>query len=329
MKLFVSRLCGELGSINQWYLRQVPGSVGKIKVVKQLSGAEDEIVLDEAPGVSTVPLKGFDVAAYFEALDVKGLRAPGRRLIHVPEITSTQDVLRDKFDGWDGWRLAIVTDRQLQGRGRGENKWVSPEGCLMWSFQVIQTNGTFLSMLQYLVALALVKAVKRLPGGDRVAELVKIKWPNDLYCCLPKEVPAKIGGILCQSTYFQGQFVVTIGVGVNVTNDAPTRCLRQLFEPSPEDVSREALLAIFFTVLEPMLEEFERNGFSSFKSDYELHWMHSQQKLQLESGVEVVVEGLTDQGLLQACDVKSGLRYELQPDGNSLDWFKGLIIKRK
>lgn len=333
MKLFVSRSCGELASISQWYHRQGPGKVGKIKLVKDFSpDPKDEFVIEEAAppvvAAKAPETTAFDVSAYFAALDVMGLRAPGRRLVYVPETRSTQDVLRDDFDGWEGWRIAMVADRQLQGRGRGGNSWVSPQGCLMWSFQVIQTNGTTLPMMQYLVALALVKALKRIPGGSRVAEVVKIKWPNDLYCCLPGEVAAKLGGILCQSSYFLGQFVVTIGVGLNVTNDAPTRCLRQLFEPSPSDISRETMLAAFFTVLEPMLDEFDRTGFASFKSEYERHWMHSQQQLQLDDGSRVVVEGLTDAGLLQACDLQTGVRHELQPDGNSLDWFQGLLKKK-
>lgn len=331
MKLFVSRSCGELSSIQQWYHRQRTGTVGKVKMVAENPSSENEFALCEAPPTLLPAVSAensFDVARYFDALDVKGLRAAGRRLLYVSETRSTQEVLRDDFDGWEGWRLAMVTDRQLQGRGRGGNSWVSPIGCLMWSFQVIQTNGTNLPMLQYLVGLALIKAVKRLPGGARVAEQVKIKWPNDLFSCVAGESPVKLGGILCQSSYFLGQFVVTIGVGVNVTNEAPTKCLRQLFEPSPQDVSRETLLAAFFTVFEPMLDEFDRSGFSAFKSEYEQNWMHSQQKLVLEDGSRVVVEGLTDSGMLQACDLETGVRHELQPDGNSLDWFQGLI-KRK
>lgn len=343
MKLFVSKSYGELASIKQWYYRQkAVQAVGKVRLVESEKGisssGDDELLtveLVEAPSYSPASSSSsasslsFDAGRYFCALDVQGLRAAGRRLLVADATRSTQEVLQEHCAGWEGWRIAMVADRQTAGRGRGENAWSSPIGCLMTSFQVVQTQGARLPMLQYLVALALVKAVKRLPGGVRVAEQIKIKWPNDLYCCVPEETPVKLGGILCQSSYFLGQFTVTIGFGVNVTNEHPTKCLKQLFEPSPEDVSRETLLAAFFTVFEPMLDEFDRSGFSSFKAEYEHHWMHSQQKLTLEDGSTVVVEGLTDEGLLQACDLKTGLRHELQPDGNSLDWFKGLVKKKR
>jgi biotin--protein ligase len=184
-------------------------------------------------------------------------------------------------------------------------------------------------MLQYLVALAAVRAVRRLPGGATAAERLRIKWPNDLYAAGESEQqpPAKLGGILCQSSYWQGQFVVTVGVGLNVTNAEPSARLQQLFGDRPEGATREGLLAAFFSVFEEMLDVFDRDGFAPFVADYERSWMHGGQRLQLEDGTRVTVEGLAPQGLLRARDER-GATYELHPDGNSLDWFKGLVKKK-
>ncbi len=312
-----------------WHARQPAGKAGKVHLVRAAPQRDAEVqVLEEGDAFDPAGLQ-FDVRRYYGALDVRGLRAAGRRLIVAAETTSTQEVLRGPlFDGWEPWRLVFVADQQRAGRGRGANTWVSPSGCLMWSFQVVQTDGTRLPMLQYVVALAVVRALRRLPGGDEAAARLRIKWPNDLYAA-PGEangVPAKVGGILCQSTYWRNQFVVTVGVGLNVTNAEPSVRLQQLFA-NPDNVSRETVLAAFFTVFEEMLDVFEREGFVPFVREYEQQWMHSQQRLHLEDGTEVVVEGLTRQGLLQARD-NAGVRYELQPDGNSLDWFKGLIKKK-
>lgn len=57
----------------------------------------------------------------------------------------------------------FVADEQTQGRGRGENVWTSPLGCLMFSFKCTQTVGAKLPFLQYLVSLALIKAIKSTP----------------------------------------------------------------------------------------------------------------------------------------------------------------------
>ena len=43
--------------------------------------------------------------------------------------------------------------------------------------------------------------------------------------------------------------------------------------------------------------------------------------------VKLVVKGITGTGYLLATDSR-GARYELHPDGNSLDFFKGLVRKK-
>ena len=329
MRLFFPRGTNELGSLLGWHARQVPGRAGTVRLVSEAPRGEDEV----QPLEAGEPLDGsgggrFDVGRYYAALEVRGLRAAGRRLLVAAETSSTQEVLRGPlFDGWENWRLAFVADRQSAGRGRGANRWVSPEGCLMWSFQLVQLDGARLPMLQYLVALAAVRAVRQLPGGEAAAERLRIKWPNDLYAAEREGQPAaKLGGILCQSSYWQGQFVVTVGVGLNVANAEPSACLQQLFA-EPEAASREATLAAFFSVFEEMLDVFDREGFAPFVADYERSWMHGGQRLQLEDGTSVVVEGLAPHGLLRARDQR-GVCYELHPDGNSLDWFRGLVKKK-
>ena len=46
-----------------------------------------------------------------------------------------------------------------------------------------------------------------------------------------------------------------------------------------------------------------------------------------EKTVKLVEKGVTSTGYLLAVDAKGG-RYELHPDGNSLDFFKGLVRKK-
>ena len=66
----------------------------------------------------------------------------------------------------------------IKGRGRGQNSWLSPEGCAMTSFQLQYSlsskQGQNASLLQHLVSLAVVHSLKDL------LEL-NLKWPNDIY----------------------------------------------------------------------------------------------------------------------------------------------------
>ena len=62
--------------------------------------------------------------------------------------------------------------------------------------------------------------------------------------------------MLCGSTYSEGFFRVTVGVGLNVANREPTTCVDQLLAaaaaqrgaPAPPPVRRERLLALADTV---------------------------------------------------------------------------------
>ena len=244
----------------------------------------------------------------------------------------------------------VVADRQVSGRGRGGNAWTSPDGCLMFSFLATHADGRTLPFLQYVATMAAVDAIQDC-ADEALAEAaaahdervvfrrgsgksvdVRVKWPNDLY-----SGGLKIGGVLCTSTYTEGAFDVVVGVGINLDNDAPTTCVNAIIgaawdailaesrsaeknkRVSPRDVSRERLAAGFMNRFEPLEPAYLRQ------------WLHTDQKVVLEEGggakTEVTVRGLTKTGYLLATDA-AGARFELHPDGNSFDFFQGLVKKK-
>ena len=75
----------------------------------------------------------------------------------------------------------------------------------MFSCKTSFKDGSTLPFVQYLVSLALLRAVRTVEGFEDVD--VNIKWPNDIYV----NGNTKLGGILCQSSYMAGSFDVTIG----------------------------------------------------------------------------------------------------------------------
>ena len=123
--------------------------------------------------------------SYFNKLETKEI---GKNLIYSKETTSTQIILNSSFSTLESHGLAYLTDIQTTGKGRGNNQWTSPAGCLMFSFRTIQTDGIKLPMVQYLVSLAQIKTIKSFSPALDVA----IKWPNDLYT----KRTTKIGGEL-------------------------------------------------------------------------------------------------------------------------------------
>jgi len=111
-----------------------------------------------------------------------------------PEIDSTNDYVRRMVEQKKLFPpTTIAARKQTAGRGRGENRWWSPDGCLM--FTSLLDSGGYARHVAQLPQAALVV-------GIALAELlsqyidsvdVQLKWPNDVYVR-----GRKIAGILVE-----------------------------------------------------------------------------------------------------------------------------------
>lgn len=79
--------------------------------------------------------------------------------------------------------FTATATRQVAGRGRGSNVWVSPSGALMFStvirHPVEKIQSSSVVFIQYLAAMAVVKGIKSYDKGYEDMP-VKMKWPNDV-----------------------------------------------------------------------------------------------------------------------------------------------------
>lgn len=196
-------------------------------------------------------------------------------------------------------------------------------------------DGRVVPFVQYVVSLAITEAIKDLCQQNGIPRLdVRIKWPNDLYLD-----GHKVGGILCTSTYKSKKFHVSAGIGLNVANEKPTTCLNTAIEKSTScdfQLKREDVMAAFFNNFEKLYEVFMEKGFEPLEELYYKTWLHSGQRVIVQDKNEnqhqlienvVTVQGLTSSGYLLAISV-DGQICELQPDGNSFDFMKGLIRRK-
>jgi biotin--protein ligase len=120
-------------------------------------------------------------------------------------------------------------------------------------------------------------------------------------------------------------------------------------------IPRGAVLAHVLNHLEACYDEFEASGFKGLEASYLASWMHSGQVVEVEEGaviapaggvsggsglsggvpgggfgggrVRLTIAGLSEHGFLLALDGAGG-RWELTPDGNSLDMLVGLIRRK-
>ncbi|KAJ7965617.1 biotin--protein ligase 2-like [Quillaja saponaria] len=256
----------------------------------------------------------------------------GRFLIWSPRLSSTHDVVSPNFDELPIGAVCVA-DVQTKGRGRSKNVWESPLGCLLFSFTLQIEDGRRVPLIQYVVSLAITEAIKDICDKNGLPCVdVKIKWPNDLYLN-----GLKVGGVLCTSTYRSKKFNVSAGVGLNVNNEKPTTCLNAVlrqFSIEAFQFTREDVLAAFFNKFEKFYDLFVNQGFQTLEELYYSTWLHSGQRVIVHEKDEdkvvehvATIQGLTSSGYLLAVGDDNQM-CELHPDGNSFDFFKGLV-KRK
>lgn len=304
---------------------------------------------------------------YFEKQNGSA-EAIGTMLLYGDVVTSTSTMLYKNFNLLrllpNGF--SAVGSVQVSGRGRGNNVWVNPPGVLATStvlrMPLHDNHGLPSPMIfmQYIVSMAMVEAIKSYGPGYECLP-VRLKWPNDIYTQNPdykefqvgqssNEVPEfyKIGGLLVNSSILDGEYALVAGLGVNVSNHAPSISLNTILNklnngerkkkglPPLEHFTIEALLANYFTILGAMLIKFKYMGFAPFEELYYKHWLHSDKIVTLEQygNVKAKIKGISkDFGMLIVEEVDrnnkpTGTTYELQPDGNSFDMMKGLLKKK-
>ena len=134
--------------------------------------------------------------------------------------------------------------------------------------------------IQYLAGLAIIDGIHSYDPGYQDLP-VKLKWPNDIYALDPNAVPGtdgrsgyvKIGGILVNSSYAGGDYTLVAGIGMNVSNAAPTTSLNALVQAHNTKAANrgkaaltpftmEKLLPRILTCFESLYAHFRRNGWS-------------------------------------------------------------------
>ncbi|XP_049730782.1 biotin--protein ligase isoform X3 [Elephas maximus indicus] len=325
----------------QWLGKHVdPGGVIKSSKVslKFVSSSTSDIeitpscipVFTESEGFSS---ENFNLEIYRQNLQTERLG----KIILFAEVTPTTMNLLDglMFKTPQEMGLIAIAVRQTQGQGRGRNTWLSPTGCalstLLVSIPLKSQLGQRIPFVQHLMSLAVVEAVRSLPGYQDVN--LRVKWPNDIYY----SDLMKLGGVLVNSTLMEETFYILIGCGVNVTNSIPTICINDLiteynrqYMTDLKPLRTDFLIARAVTQLEKLINTFQDKGPNGVLPLYYKYWVHSGQRVRLGSaeGPMVSIVGLDDSGFLQVHQEGSEV-VTVHPDGNSFDMLKNLILPKQ
>ncbi len=219
-------------------------------------------------------------------------------------IESTSDWLRGLPPPLTGRFAAVLAEYQTGGRGRRGRQWLSPFGgglCL-------SVNRWFATVPVALSALSLAVGVGvcRVLRND-VAELVSLKWPNDIVAG-----DGKLGGLLVDvQGEADGPLQVVIGIGLNFSVSAAMVAevtqaggLLPIGLDSLTDgvnLSRNKLAARLINEMHTVLTEFEQHGFAAFVDEWcRYDWLAGRAVTARigQHSLSGTARGITDEGAL-------------------------------
>ncbi|XP_022103514.1 biotin--protein ligase-like isoform X2 [Acanthaster planci] len=275
----------------------------------------------------------FDFEVYKGNLSTKSL---GNVVLYTEVVPTTMTLFESfMFKVPEDVGVVTIATRMTQGKGRGGNKWLGPIGCAMFSLHVRIPFGSELAdklpFLQHIASAAVVEAVRSIEGYQDMD--LRLKWPNDIYY----SDKMKLGGVIVNSSSLDNVFHAIIGCGFNVDNSDPTICINDLVRLHNKQTNSdlplltvEQLIARAVNQIESLIGGFQREGPKLFLETYYRRWLHSGCKVRLEneSGPEVTVEGLDKSGFLLVRD-QEGVLHSVQPDGNSFDMTKNLVLMKE
>jgi len=126
----------------------------------------------------------------------------GSNLIILDECESTNNILKAQFRSHPTNGHIIAAAKQLNGRGRGENEFYSPEGGIYFSFSLQNESSINEGLLTIAAGVSVQEAVHEACNLE-----AKIKWVNDIYLD-----GKKIAGILTEK--LDDGYIC--GIGLNV-----------------------------------------------------------------------------------------------------------------
>lgn len=184
------------------------------------------------------------------------------KLLYEKIVSSTNDRVREiKIDFNRNRSFGLISEKQLNGKGRKGNDWISKKGDLTCSFLInrrfnIKHFGKINIIISVIVCKILVEEFPELQ--------FKLKWPNDIF--LKKK---KIAGILIETSIIKKKIeYLIIGFGLNIVSepiakDYKTTCLKRY----TNEIDIKVIFKRIFKSLEKNLSEQSIKSFKDFR-DY-------------------------------------------------------------
>lgn len=209
----------------------------------------------------------------------------GRRLEYFDELASTNTYLKENA-GRLPHGAAVIAGKQTGGKGRLGRVWQDDGTGLALSVLLHGQKPENMTLLPLIAGVAVLSAVEKLTGLP-----ISLKWSNDVLI-----EARKLCGILCESRISRDGAFAVVGMGVNLNQD------REYFErlglvyatslkiATGKNFDAFETAAAILNELEPLLETFEKFGFSAIGQTYKSRC------ITLGKDVRVIINGVERTG---------------------------------
>ena len=230
------------------------------------------------------------------------------KLIFEKYVSSTNDRIKEiKLEKKKNGSFGLLSEKQLNGKGRKGNKWFSTNGDLTCSILIDKKfNVKDFGRINIIVAVSIIKVLfKIFPKLN-----FKLKWPNDIF--LKKK---KIAGILIETSILRNKIeYLVIGFGLNVISEPlsenyQTTCLKRF----TENIDINDIFRKIFEALDKNLSSKNIKSFKIFKN----YWLSKAKDVgkeikvkRMKSFVSGIFETLSEDGSLVMVLDKKKIRIE-------------------
>jgi BirA family biotin operon repressor/biotin-[acetyl-CoA-carboxylase] ligase len=284
--------------------------LSRTAVWKHISGLRTAgYVIDAVPSRGYHLLSSPDILSRDEVQGKLSTTRIGRRLVCLPETTSTNADAFRLAEGGAEEGTTVIADAQSGGKGRRGRVWSSPAGVNLYCSVVLRPAimPHEAPQLTFLSAVAVARAIE-----DSTALKPEIKWPNDILID-----GRKVAGLLNEmSAETDGINFVILGIGVNLNMNrtqfpADLRTpATSLLQEQGRPVNRAQFAAAMLGELDRLYADFLRHGFGPAREEW-------QQRCNANGREVVVSEGGVEasRGMFHGIDGDGALLLR-SPDGS-------------
>ena len=228
----------------------------------------------------------------------------GKVIHYQDELGSTNTVLIELGEKGASEGTVVIADKQTEGKGRLERKWISPGGTNLYISILLrpEISAAESPLFTFLASIALKETIEKTSVTN-----TKIKWPNDIQID-----GKKVAGVLTEMRSKREMvdfIVVGIGVNINMSRDyintemgKVAGIATSIKENLGKDIDRAKFTADLLLELEKWYQIFSSKGKKPILREWTRAWGDMNKRVRIniegEREFEGIATGIDDKGYL-------------------------------